>query len=166
MAITLRPVFNLNISLEDRDKNVSTMTIYVPSTSLLSVVEEAVTDFIIPAIQGISDATVIGWSLSVNADETGLLAPPLESSDVERKGVFSFRAANNAPYVVSVPSIKNTLVIDETNKILKTDALVLAFTNAMTDPAVLDLVDPTTYLGSDLVQLEKAEKHHRGSRRG
>jgi len=166
MAITLQPVFHITVNLIDRDRNTSTVSLYCPNTSLLAVVVDAIETYIIPAIQGISDATVTGWTISQIAEELGLVSPPVEASDVERKGVFSFRAANGAPYTVSVPSIKNTLVIDDTNKILRSDAAVLAFTDAMTDPTVLDLVDPCTYLGSDLVQLEKAEKHHRGSRRG
>ncbi|MBL0830561.1 hypothetical protein JK320_25425 [Klebsiella pneumoniae] len=167
MALTQSPVYNVTISLVDRDMNKSTVRFHVPTgdttaTGLAAQVEES----LIPAIQGISDAIVSGYSVSVQAEDpdAGNLAP--ETSDVERKGVFSFRAANGGSFVCQVPSIKNTLVIDETNVINKADSLVTAFITAVTDPGLLALGKPSTYLGADISQFVKARKAHRGSSRG
>lgn len=167
MAITASPVVNISISLIDRDRNTSTLRYHVPSGVALGALEGAVTDKLIPAIQGISDAVVTGYTISVGAEDPDAVLAP-ETSDVERKGVFSFRAADGSTYTVSVPSIKNTLVIDETNKINKADALVTTFINSVLDPSFLELdaIHPTTYLASDIKSLAKAEKHHRGSSRG
>jgi glycine cleavage system pyridoxal-binding protein P len=84
---------------------------------------------------------------------------------VERKGVFSFRAADGSSIIVSVPSLLNTKVIDETNVINKADAAVTSFINAMLDTS-LTLITPSSHLGSNIVMVDKAVKTHRGSRRG
>jgi len=165
MAVTLSPVTNVTISLVDRDLNRSTIGFHVNAGVALGFIQDAITDTMIPAIEGISDAVVTGYTISSIADDP---APALaaETSDVERKGVFSFGAANGSSYVIGVPSIKNTVVIDETNKIDKANAAVIAFVQMVLDPSILDLAHPVTYLGSDITSLGKAEKHHRSSRRG
>lgn len=162
MALTTDPTMGLTLTLMDRDKNVSTLGFYVVNGGLLAVIEAAITATLIPAVQAITDAVVIAWTLTTGARD---YAPtlPAESSDVERKGVFSFRAANGASYVVAVPSIKNTMVIDETNVIDKLDASIAAFIDAVLDGSILGIAHPVTYLGSDIVSLTKAVKKHRGS---
>lgn len=167
MAVTQSPTYDVTIGLVDRDKNQSRITFHVPVgdttvTALASDIEGG----LIPALQGISDALVNSWAITLSAAENALISPPAETSDVERKGVFSFRATDGATYTCSVPSIKNSLVIDETNIINRADPLVTAFISAITDPAVLQLGKPSTYLGTDLVNCEKARKMHRGSSRG
>jgi hypothetical protein len=153
---------SLTLSLMDRDKNVSTLGFYIVNGGLLAVIETAIADVLIPAVQAVTDAVVIAWSLTTGARDYAPTLPP-EGSDVERKGVFSFRAANGASYVVSVPSFKNTLVIDETNVINKLDGVVSDFIGVVLDGTVLGIAHPVTYLGSDIVSLTKAVKKHRGS---
>ena len=167
MALTQSATYNVTITFVDRDKNKSNMTLHVPVgdttvTALASDIESG----LIPALQGISDASVQGWSIALNAIDRAPLGLPPEVSDVERKGVFSFRATDGSTYTCQVPSIRNTLVIDETNIVNASDTFVAAFIAAVTDPAVLQLGKPSTYLGADLVTFEKARKHHRGSTRG
>ena len=166
MALTVSPTYNVSVSLVDRDSNKSTVNFHVPNTVTVGALADQMGTSLIPAIQGISDAVVESWSISQTAEDLAAAALAPESSDVERKGVFSFRAANGAPFVCQIPSIKNTLVIDETNVINRADALVVAFIAAVVDPGLLELGKPSTYLGSDIIQLDKARKTHRGSRRG
>lgn len=166
MALVQSPTYNVTLSLVDRDRNVSTMSVHVPTTSLIGAVETWVSGTLIPAIQAISDAVVKAWTINSSAvDDTAVALAP-ESSDVERKGVFSFRAVDGSTYVVSVPSVLNTLVIDETNIISKSNAAIVNFATAMIDTSLVTLISPATYLGSDIIMLDKAVKHHRGSRRG
>lgn len=165
MALVQQPTYNVTLSLVDRDRNTSTMSVHIPTTSLIGVVETWVSGTLIPAVQGISNAVVKAWSISTAAvDDTAVALAP-EASDVERKGVFSFRADDGSAYVVSVPSIANTVVIDETNILDKTDALVIAFIDAMINTS-LSLVTPSSYLGANIIMVDKAVKKHRGSSRG
>lgn len=165
MALTSSPVINVTISLIDRDRNKSTIGFHVLAGIALGALETAITGTMIPAIEGVSDAVVSGYTISATAED---LAPALapETSDVERKGVFSFKADDSASYVIGVPSIKNTVVIDETNKIDKANTDVDTFIQMVLDPSILDLAHPVTYLGSDITTLGKAEKRHRGSSHG
>lgn len=165
MALAQQPTYNVSLSLIDRDRNVSSMSVHIPTSSLIGAVETWVSGTLIPAVQGISDAVVKAWSISTSAVDDAAVALAPEAADVERKGVFSFRAADGSAYVVNVPSILNTVVIDETNIIDKTDAAVIAFRDAMLNTSGL-LITPSTYLASDLIMLDKAVKHHRGSSHG
>lgn len=164
MALVIQPIYNVTLSLVDRDRNVSSMTLHVPTSYDIGNIEAAVVTTLIPAVQGISSAIVKSWSVSHSAVDDAAASDAPEESDVERKGVFSFRADDGSAYTVSVPSLKNTVVIDRTNLINTGDALVLAFMAAMITGGVD--APPSTYLGSDLIQLDHARKMHRGSRRG
>lgn len=164
MALVLSPVYNVSITLIDLDWNTSSMTVHVPAASVIGTVETFVTGTLIPAIQGISNAVVKAWSISRTAIDNAAVADAPEESDVERKGVFSFRAADGSAYVISVPSLLNSLVTDRTNLIITSDGLVTDFTDALTAGIAGSL--PSTYLGSDIVRLDHARKMHRGSRRG
>lgn len=162
MALTSDLTMSVNVTLMDRDRNVSTMGFNIANGGLLAVIETAVSGTLITAIQAITDAVVIAWSITTGARDYAPTLPG-ETSDVERKGVFSFRADNGASYVVAVPSIKNTMVIDETNQINKADSAVAAFIQTVLDGTILGIAHPVTYLNSDIVALEKAVKKHRGS---
>lgn len=162
MALSSDPTMTLTLSLLDRDRNVGTMSMSINNGGLLAVIETAITGTIIPAVQAITDAVVIAYTLSVGAHDHSAAAA-VEASDVERKGVFSFRAADGASYVTQVPSIKNTLVIDRSNLIDLADAAVITFVNMITDGSILGVAAPKTYLGSDIIGLVKAVKKHRGS---
>jgi hypothetical protein len=166
MALVRSPVYTLNITLQDRDRNKSTLSFYVDTVNTIAEIQTAITSYFIPRIVAITNALVTGWSIVTSAEDSDVTAVAPEVSDVERKGVFSFRAANSASYVLSVPSIQNTMVVDGTNKIDIANAAVVDFVELVTSPTLLALVRPRTYLGSDITRLDKAEKHHRGSRNG
>lgn len=165
MALTSDATMTLTLSLLDRDRNVGTLSFNINNGGTLLIIETAITSTIIPAVQAITNAVVIAYSLTVGAHDHSAAAA-VEESDVERKGVFSFRAANGSSYVVAVPSFKNTMVIDRTNQINLADAAVITFANMVTDGAILGIAAPKTYLGADIVGLVKAVKTHRGSSRG
>jgi hypothetical protein len=164
MALALQPTYNVTLTLIDLDWNTSSMTVHVPAASVIGTVETFVTGTLIPAIQGISNAVVKAWSVTRTAVDNAAVTDAPEESDVERKGVFSFRAADGSAYVVNVPSLINDVVIDRTNLIDIGDALVISFLDAITAGIAGSL--PSTYLGSDIVRIDHARKMHRGSRRG
>lgn len=165
MALVTDPTMTLTISTMDRDRNTSQIGFNINNGGTLAIIELAITSQIIPKVAAIMDCAVTGYTITTGAHDHSPAMPP-ESSDVERKGVFSFRAANGSSYVVAVPSIKNTLVIDETNVIDKVQADVAAFIAMVLDGAVLGIAHPVTYLGSDIVSIVKGVKNHRGSGRG
>lgn len=164
MALTLSPVYSVTITLIDLDWNTSNISLNFPATEAIATVEGFITSDVIPAIQGISNAVVKSWSITRSAIDNAAVADAPEESDVERKGVFSFRAADGSVSVINVPSFLNSLVTDRTNLITTGDALVVAFTDAIVDGITGAL--PSTYLGSDIVRLEHARKKHRGSASG
>lgn len=165
MALVQRPTYDVTLSLVDRDRNVSNLSVHIPTTSLIGAVETWVTGTLIPAVTALTNAVVKAYSISTSAVDDAAVALAPEESDVERKGVFSFRAADGSAQLVSIPSLVNTVVIDETNVIDKADAAVIAFVNAILNTSA-GLITPSSYLGSNIVLLDKAVKKHRGSSRG
>jgi hypothetical protein len=166
MALVPSPTYHVSVTLIDRDKNKSTVSFHVPTAVTVGALADQMDTSLLPAITAVSDAIIESWSISMAANDHSAASLAPESADVERKGVFSFRADNGAVFVCQVPSIRNTLVIDETNIIDRANLNVLQFINAVTDPGLLALGKPATYLGADLVSLDKARKTHRGSSRG
>lgn len=164
MALTLSPVFDISVTLVDRDRNTSTMTLHAPGDLAIADVEADLVATIIPAIVAVSDALVKQWTITRSAVDDLAASDAPEASDVERKGVFSFRAADGSTYTVGVPSFKNTMVIDRTNLINTADASVAAFIAAIITGGA-DTA-PSTYLGADITILDHARKRHRGSARG
>lgn len=164
MALTLSPVYDIAITLIDLDWNSSSMSLHFPASEAIATVEAFVVSDVIPAIQGISNAVVKSWSITRSAIDNAAVADAPEESDVERKGVFSFRAADGSAYTIGVPSLINDVVIDRTNLINTGDTLVVAFLDAMITGGTGAL--PSTYLASDIVRLDHARKTHRGSRGG
>lgn len=168
MALVGTATYSVVISMVDRDNNKSTLGVSYPSGNTIANITSEVTGSLIPAIEGISDAVVSGFSIATGASETdpAVLAGAPETSDVERKGSFVFRAANGATMALEVPSVRNTLVVDGTNVLDKNDADVAAFIAAFLTAGV-DGLAPSSYLGSALVALEGAPKKiHRKSRKG
>lgn len=167
MPIVRSGVYTLTISGQDRDKNKSSIQFYVSTANTVLEVITAIENTIIPAVQAVSDMLVTGWTISSAAelDDLSGLAP--ESSDVERKGVFSLGCADGTSMVLQVPSFLNSLVIDGTNTINTTAPAVIDFIDMIISDAVLALVRPRNYRGIDVNSLVKAPyKRHRASSKG
>ena len=166
MALTRNPTYCLTLSFIDRDKNRGSTEFFVDTANTVVEIIAALDVTIIPAVQALSDAVITGWSINSAAVD---LAPatPAETSDVERKGIFPFQAANGASYTLQIPSIKNTLVIDGTNVIDLANAAVTTFVDMVVSDAILALVRPRSYLGSDIGRLYSTPtKKHRKSSKG
>lgn len=164
MAWNRDPVYGITVSVEDRDKETATMDFYVDTVNTILEIDTAVTTYFRPRIAAITNGIVrrVTVTTSWSDDDPAL---PIEASDVERKGAFSFRAANSASYRLEVPSFRNELVIDRSRTINTADPAVAAFVELVTSPTLLALVRPRTYLGSDITALESAEKIFRSRRR-
>lgn len=149
--------WGVSLTFADRDKNTSTMKVYFQSGLAFAALEGAAAG-LVAAAGALSDSPIVGYTISREFEETADVQPP-EISDVERKGYFAFRLADKRLTSMSVPSIKNTLVLDNTNVINTADALVAAFVAAVS-------AGGTDSSGQDVIRLETAEKRHRGSRKG
>ena len=163
MAILTSPVFKVSLQFRDLDKNVGSLTINVPVTTTVAEIDIAVAA-LRTLIDGLSDAAFIGYNISYGAVETTPATPP-ENSDVERKGSFSFRDGAGYITTLQVPSIRNSLVINETQNINRADVAVVAFETAMVTGALLT-GRPTSSHGADLVSVTRAKKIHRGNSKG
>lgn len=166
MAFTRNPTYQLTISFVDRDGNKGSTEFFVDTVNTILEVITAIETNLIPAVQALSDAVVTGWSLTSSASDREP-ATPAETSDIERKGVFSFLADNGATYTLQIPSIKNSLVVDGSNIIDRSQAAVTTFINMVLSTSILALARPRTYLGSDIKSLQNTpNKKHRRNTRG
>lgn len=154
-------------SFQDRDRNISRMSVNLPAALTYDAAETAALAVFNAAVP-ISDAVLFSYSLGKGAfDYDAFAAQAPETSDVERKGVFQLRAANGQTVKFEVPSIKNSLVVDGTNAILVADAAVTAFMAALQDTGLGAGNSPVTNAGADLVaNLGTPHKIHRRSSKG
>lgn len=165
MALEPYTTYRVSVSMRDRDNNISNVGFNYPAANTIGNVEAELTGTVIPAIAAISDAVVVGYSINYGAgDDVAPVAP--ETSDVERKGVFTFRVDNGQVVKYEVPSIRNTLVVDGTNVLNPADAAVIAFIAAITSPGIEGL-QPVSNVGGLIVsQASPARKMHRRSSKG
>lgn len=164
MALVENPGYDLSFTLQDLDLNKRGFTIRLPDGIVVDDVVAALSGTFQTLLAGISDAVLVGYSLSKSAYDPAAVDAP-ESSDVERKGSFVFRATNNQLGKMEVPSIKNTLVINKTNQIDTDNAAVAAFVDFILN-GLVGLGQPVTNTGASYTSLVSAEKIHRGSSRG
>lgn len=165
MAFITGPVWRLTVELQDLDKNKSRTAFYYAQGEIFADVLTHINTRLLPAMAGIVDSAILGYTLTLTGENDAPIVP-LEPSDVERKGSFSFEAVNGQRTRVEVPSVKSSLVTDYTNVILATDPLVAAFIIAMTIPDV-NGVAPTAQLGGYLDTFRApARKIHRDNPNG
>jgi hypothetical protein len=168
VALTQQGFMTLNVRFMDRDRNTSTVGFRFSALADLTAFIAAVPATLIPALGAISDAEIVGWSLAqgaVDPDVPGVTVPA-ETSDVERKGVWSLKTDNGYPVVLEIPSIDNTLVIDGSNLINRSAAAVIAFENILNGTVLLGTSNLVSNRDEEVNQVVKAEKRHRGSTRG
>lgn len=167
MALTPDNVWTCSASFVDRDLNGSSIAVFLPAALTFAQADTAFAE-VRTAMAVLLDSVIQGWNMGKGAHDYALVvgsAP--ETSDVERKGVFQWRAANGALLKLELPSIKNTYVIDGTNTIDPTDLDVIAFVDTMINTTIGAGNSPVTYLGSDLVAgFGTPHKIHRKSKKG
>lgn len=166
LTAAARPV-RYNLTLQDRDGNKGRCEISFPST--ISIVDLVTNLAAIEAlVAALSDAYIVDGTISIDLRQTTVNAnPPPETSDVERKGSFVFKTEVEGSFAkIEIPSIANTVVIDGTNLIDKSNVAVAAFVNFMIG-GLLDLTgSPVNGPGNDITELVTAKKIHRGSSKG
>lgn len=126
------------------------------------VVQEAVDAGAI--IANMSDGVMDGATITFNLINTGTIgtsAPP--TSEVERKGVFTFGTANrNEKFSHAIPSLIHGLTVPGSNRINTADPRVVAYLNLMVGDGDEETSEAVTYLGNELTRLIKGIERHYG----
>lgn len=156
MAFEKRP-WSITYTFRDRDDNAGSATVFV-DTTLDYVALETKAAALAASIGALSDAPITQYTISALYVDPAAPTPP-ETSDVERKGRFVFDLDDTRVTSVSVPSFKNTLVIDDSNLINVSDPLVATFVTAV-------IADGADRIGVDISALKSATKRHIKSSKG
>lgn len=149
--------WSVNVTVKDNDKNISTVTAYQGGGLPFGDVETFAAAFAAD-VAALSDGVVMGYTIN-RVIVQDAPADPGEVSDVERKGVFTFVLANTRKTRVSIPSYKNSLVIDGSNLLTQADAAVSAFLIRME-------ASGTDSIGTDIIRRDTGFKRHVKNLRG
>lgn len=166
MALVEAPVKTLNVTLQDRNNNKGTLTLYTPAAVVSEDAATFMTDTLIPQLELLSNATVVAWSIVQSArddvtDNTDL------ASDVERKLSISFATNDLSTMSIEIPSVRQALVIKDTNVVDPANATVAAFVNMVLDTGLIDVYGLGNFRGASLVAVKTPPKQvHRRSSKG
>lgn len=158
MPLATDAPWSVNTTFLDRDGNKSTSTIYYDQALAYDAVATAA-GTLYTAMTNISDAQIVAQTISRNFEDPDLIDAPPETSDVERKLLLTFRDSDRRAVSVTIPSVRNTLVVDGTNVVDPANVAVSAFVTALVGTGV-------TSRGLDIIKLDKARKVHRRSSEG
>jgi hypothetical protein len=123
MALVNTPTAKLDFTYVDGTGSKGHTLVHVPYATLAAAAITAA-DAIAAAMVALSDAVIIGYSLTYTKFETEPDAPDA-ASRVEEKGFFSWRTANARSTTFTIPAIKDSL-LTPSGKIDQSDALVAA----------------------------------------
>lgn len=162
MAIVASPVWNVSISVKDRENKKADVSFSMDAAIAAADLEGIITGDIIPVVDALTNGVVVGWSMSRSAQEnTNPQAP--EASDVQRKGVFLFKAENGAPYKLELPSLDNAFVVDGSDVLNPAATEVAALVAFVLGVGAVTGQEPRTYLNALITQANGAKKRHRRS---
>jgi len=177
MAMTQRGYWTVGMTFQDDDGATSRMTVNCHETGIevgYAVIEAYVLGALIPAVQILTDAAFLGFSVSrewYEADRAG--NPATAGSDVEDKGVFLLNVEGGFKGSLSIPSIMEEYLISAGAQagidIDLLDADVGDFVEAITediDTTPLGLageVHAVDYRGAEYQSVDQAYKQNRAS---
>lgn len=156
MAFVSRPTASLSYTLQDASGSKSQININIPGGTLINVAFAAA-DALRPLIAALTDCAVIAQNITYSqADDAPAAA--VAGSRVEEKGTFVWRTANARTTQITIPAIKDSLLlqsgaVDRDN--LAVAAFVAGVTGADTIFAGAD--------GSDIRSLAAAYQRFRSS---
>lgn len=166
MAIVRDGTTRMNFTFKDRDGNTATLTLYAPSLAVTEDVATWASTDGATIVQALSNAQITNISV-IQSYIQDAPTVPVEASDVERKGVFSFNVEGAGHSTFRIPSFINEKVIDGTKFINTADTAVAAFINAMVDDGLFDVYQLGNFRGDPLETLVGPPyKSHVGSSKG
>lgn len=158
MAFVNTPCATLSFTWRDASGSIGRTDISVPfATSTTAALAAA--DVLRPLLEALSDAVIIGQSLSYNYAEDAP-ATPVAGSRVEEKGFFGWRTANARTTSFTIPAIVDTC-LTQSGAINRADPGVAALITAVTNAgAIFAGAD-----GSDITSLNRAYQRFNRSTR-
>jgi hypothetical protein len=158
MALVNTPTAKLDFTYVDGTGSRGHTLVHVPYATLAAAAIVAA-DLIAAAMVALSDAVILGYSLTYTKFETAPGTPDA-ASRVEEKGFFSWRTANARTSSFTIPAIKDSL-LTPSGKVDPADALVIA---------LVDVVSGTGTIfagadGSDITGLLRAYQRFNRSTR-
>ena len=158
MAFVNTPAATLRFDWVDGSGTRGATLIHVPFGTAVAAVLTAA-DVLRPLLGALSDAVIIGQSLTYSYTETELVDPD-PSSRVEEKGVFSWNTSNGRKAQFTIPAIKDG-VLNTSGSINRTNLGVGALIIGVTDvDAIFCGAD-----GSDISSINKAYQRFNSSTR-
>jgi hypothetical protein len=149
MAFVNQPAANLTFIWRDASGSLGRTNINIPFDTLTGAALAAA-DVLRPLMGALSDATIIGQSLTYSYFDDGP-PDPTAGSRVEEKGQFIWRQANARTTGFTIPAIKDSL-LNPSGSINRANLLVLPFVAGIVAvDAIFCGAD-----GSDITSLEKA----------
>lgn len=128
MALENLPTAQLKFDYVDASGSHGSTLVHVPYATLAAAAIAAA-DIISAAMAALSDAVIVGYSLTYGKRET-TPGTPVAGSRVEEKGQFVWRTSNARSTRFSIPAIKDSL-LDAAGTIDQTDLLVTALVDAV-----------------------------------
>ena len=130
MTLVNLPAAQIRFEMKDASGSNGSVIVHVPYGTLAAAAVTAA-DAIAAAMSALSDAVIVGYSLTYSKfdDAPGT---PVAGSRVEEKGRFVWRQANARLTSFNIPAIKDSL-LTPSGKIDQADLLVAALTTVVTD---------------------------------
>ena len=154
MALVESPVIVASVSLIDAQNRQATVEVAFPNTVLLSLAVAKMNTVILPAIAGLTNASVAGWSISHSAQDASVTAlTASEDSNVKEKLVFACKAANGQDVRVSVPSPVGAAIQQGSDLANESHAGVVAMKNLLVDTGLFDTTGATSNIGSPIASV-------------
>jgi hypothetical protein len=158
---------SITVSFQDDDLATSTQQVYVPEGTPIADAHAFAQDYI-ALIQPLSDCAVRKYNVSQEFyDDTYPTASA--GSDVEDKGVITFRTVNNGSATMSWPGVIESILISNISRpgvyIDLTDVAVSALVSALISGAGTPVIEPSNRRGDDLLAVKEAYKQNRRSQK-
>lgn len=141
MAIPMKMIY----TIRDRKNKTSTMCVYLkfdyPDIPAQLDLSNAIT--IAQHVAGLIDAMISGAIVNINLNQSvslpvGIKTMATSTADVEEKAIFKFSGAF-AESTITIPTFKDSLIIDGSDAVDQTDADVVAFIFDMIDGSLSPL---------------------------
>lgn len=156
MAMVILPAATLTFTLRDASGSKSMMEFKIPAATLKEAALAAA-DALRPLIAALTDAVIVGQSLSYSYSENAPAAP-VAGSRVEEKGRFVFYTADGRTATIAIPAIKDS-TLNTSGSINRSDLGITAFVTAVT---AVDAIFCGAS-GSDITALKSAYQAFRSS---
>lgn len=164
MPLVPQGVVALSVTVQDYTGEKSDATVYFPANVAINLVIDE-----LAAIQAIfaalTDGFIVGGTISQKLTQTDPfgVGPPA-TSDVNRKGIFTFRNSGGTANKYEIPSIDRTLVGRGSNNLDQAADAIANYIDLMINGGVGALVSaPVTGAGLDIVALLSARETSRNT---